>query len=282
MIPEKEAEKFKQRMDEVLVGFDNNTDLRKLYNEIIINKNFEALRLKSRRQLKQLHGLYFGMARLLLFLARERVQKLREFELFTESLIPIRSDVNDYDEFLSPEKTGKVSSFGPHDPTVQAQKYVYASFDQITHSMSMNRPIKIDQNGLDDKAQIVMLDIAETFVRNQINPDQVLAAYLNNVFSYKLGKKIIAAYLALIFDNAEEAVKFLKNNNTRNIAQRWEERAVDIFKHYSERDFSEKYKLVLARMKDLLDKFGIEPPLALEVRILYSAKSDGLLHPKKK
>lgn len=271
MISNRSAGDTRQYMDNALQELNANPKLKDLYETIILNQDFSVLEKKTKSQLKALHALYYEWARHLPFLRRGRRKRLKEFEEFTESMSPIRSDPGNYEEFLSPAKSGNISSFGPQDPIVQAQKYVYASFDTIPHSMAVSFPTKIDEKNIADRSQITMMDIVEIHARasRSFSSSGTLQKYIDNLFSYRLGKKLIAVYLAYIFEDVEEARSFLKDGFVRSEAQNWEELLPNPFKKDQK-----KYEDMIAKMRYIKDQFGIEPPLALEVRILDSAKID--------
>ena len=172
----------------------------------------------------------------------------------------VRSDKRDTDTFESPRRHGNTSSIGPQDILVQADNYVYASFDQTPHYMartSQNQR-EIDPNGIEDRTELVMQDIANLHARYS---DGLAKAYLSNTFDLETGKDILAEYLAYVFESPEEAIKFISLNNHPRDTQRWDTLL----------DEPENER-VISKMKELKKELGIEPPLSLEIRIRSFAK----------
>jgi hypothetical protein len=140
----------------------------------------------------------------------------------------------------------------------------------------------IDEGAISASAEIVMQDIANVIARENHRP---IAHYLNNLFNYHTGKKILAQYLALVFITPEEAVRFLSKNNSPRHAQRWDDDILspipaevpyipkedeEIAREKwmrAENDAVRRAEEITAMMKQILEKTGIEPPLSLEVRI---------------
>lgn len=269
-------------------ALDKDSDLKRLYESVIENGDQEALREKSALQVKELRDLFFGDIRVWqVKKKRERKQKLRLFEDFVRGLAPVRADKNDHDEFLSPDQTGNVSSFGAQDILVHAHEYVYASFDQIGHLMSQGpNQRRLDRTDIAPRTQIVMNDVANVMARVQ-HGEGFLKKYLTNVFDFENGQEILALYLASVFDTPDQALHTLRNTSGHpEAAQRWDKRDV---LYYRDREYSptsikdaqaqtqreeQLTRTFVARMKAILEQTGIEPPLSLELRIRGSARQE--------
>ncbi|KKS39325.1 MAG: hypothetical protein UU98_C0002G0041 [Parcubacteria group bacterium GW2011_GWD2_42_14] len=199
-----------------------NPDLRTLYSDIIEQNNFDRLREKSELQLYNLKTRYFGDLHPEDNEFAQKEEKIREFTQFVENLIPVRVDPNEYDEYISPERSGNIKSFGPQDILVRSDQFVYGSFAEIGHLMSQGRNQRLlDIDDIAPRAQIVMQDIANIVAR--VGGDQsAVEKYLLNLFDWENGKKILAFYLASVFDTTQQAMDALSGTGGNpQIAQRY-------------------------------------------------------------
>ncbi len=277
------AKEIETALDRAFEEIDGRPDATVQFEQVLVAGNPEALRENGNRQAEKMRA------------AWERDQesdpsapeRLAQFRGFVAGLAPIRGDRPNlaYDEFVSPRISGSISSFGPSDVLVQADRYVYGSFDGIAHAMS-GRPegaYRLDENDLRDRAQIVMQDIANVIPRAVNAP---IGKYLDNVFDYQNGKEIIARYLSMVFETPDEARSFLRSNNQMQQAQLWDrgmlhagavadipyqdgDTAETIRARYDAEELASKARLaqIESKMKRILAETGIEPPLSLEIRI---------------
>lgn len=109
--------------------------------------------------------------------------------------------------------------------------------------------------------------------------------YLDNLFDFENGQKILAVYLALVFETPEHAHAALSTSRGYPMhAQHWD--SMDLLYYQesgyvaSSRDDSLAQEqreasitqAFLEKMKFVLEKTGIEPPLSLEIRVKDSAR----------
>ena len=261
-----------------------NPDLRTLYSDIIEQNNFDRLREKSELQLYNLKTRYFGDLHPEDNEFAQKEEKIREFTQFVENLIPVRVDPNEYDEYISPERSGNIKSFGPQDILVRSDQFVYGSFAEIGHLMSQGRNQRLlDIDDIAPRAQIVMQDIANIVAR--VGGDQsAVEKYLLNLFDWENGKKILAFYLASVFDTTQQAMDALSGTGGNpQIAQRWENmftyynrsfkpKSTEEFLAQKSRD-EEQTLIFRERMQKMLENTGIEPPLSIEIRVKDTAKT---------
>ena len=277
------AGEIQKALDRAFEEVEGEPETKKRFETIVVDGSPDALRENGNRQAEKMR------------VAWERDQesdpsaaeRLGRFREFVAGLRPIRGDRPNlaYDEFVSPQISGTVASFGPQDVVVQADRYVYGSFDGIAHAMSgrPERAYRLDEDDLRDRAQIVMQDIANVVPRAKDGP---VGKYLDNVFDYKNGKEIIARYLSMVFETPDEARSFLGSNNQMQQAQLWDRGALyagpiadvqyqdgdtaeSIRARYDAEELASKARLaqIEAKMKRILAETGIEPPLSLEIRI---------------
>jgi hypothetical protein len=166
---------------------------------------------------------------------------------------------------------------------VHAERFVYGSFAEVGHLMSQGpdqRRLSIED--IAPRAQIVMQDVANMVAR--VSGDgSFVKKYIQNLFDWGNGKKILALYLASVFDTPQQARDALSivGGNPR-IAQRWEEAFTYYdrsFKPNSTEEFNtqknkdkEQTQVFRERMQRLLKDTGIEPPFSIEIRIKDSAR----------
>jgi hypothetical protein len=270
-VPIKETEIDRVRSDSylkhALEEFANNPETKRLYDGILLEGDHELLTQKSRMQLKELEEFYIESNAENLSSAKE---KLAAFHQWTSNLKPVRSDSNkSLTEFKSPKLSGKAEHSGYHgyDALVQAYNYVYASFDGIKHNLSYGDAVTLDESDLEDRAEVVMQDVADMVVGEK---KSLVRNYINNLFDYKTAKMILAVYCASIFENPKEAQDFFhRNNGGRLFVEGWDK---DKYPESPDKAQRLRDEEIISQMKNILAKFGIEPPLSLEVRIKDCAK----------
>lgn len=250
------------------------------YRALLLEGDRDALRRKSLAQAGELQEVYFGATsepRMWNIRARrerrEKEDRLERFRQLVRSLKPVRGDRRNASVFESPRRTGNISSFGSVDVLVQADNYVYASFDRMGHHMSREGR-RIDERDIEERAEIVMQDAAEISTRAENGKCDFLRSYLRNMFDYENGKEILALYFALIFESPEEARRFIEAYAQRAYAENWEE--------YIEGETrgndggiipAERTAEIVRGLKELHKRFGLEPPLTIEIRIPDAAKT---------
>jgi len=287
-------ERRSELLDDPLVKKELNlisqdSELKDLYQNIIINSDFDKLREKSESQVSNLEKIYFSsISKYDIDALNQKIEKLASFTEFIERLIPIRADSNDYPEYKSPELTGEFNSYGPADVIVKSEQFVYGSFSKIGHLMSKSnthdniQPRILDVQDIAPRAQIIMNDVENVPARTK-GGESYVQKYIENLFDYENGKKILALYLACIFDTPHEAEdlfsqaegypvkaqhweQFLTYHNTHNEIHSTE----DFLKHQAE-DL-EKLNSFKKKMTILLEDTGIEPPFSIEIRVKDYAK----------
>lgn len=276
----KHAEHVRKFLDQVAEEFAHDPQTEERCSRILIEHDSIALRENGERQRNAIAQYWQeqngGDAK-----AKAR---LAAFVVFTQCLQPVRADKPGlpYTQFESPRRVGAAASFGAQDTAVQADRYVYGSFDGIRHNMARGNSYRLDEAAIADRAEIVMQDIANVIAREGAQP---MKRYIDNLFDYRNGKQVLAYYLASVFESPKEAERFLERNNGMQQAQRWDEGFLSPVMdevHVQEGDDdatvrarwqeaemkSDRRKEEIERaMKDILAATGIEPPLSLEVRI---------------
>lgn len=271
-----------------------NSEVNRLYKEIILNENLVVLKEKTAKQIEELSRLFFKYPRI--FHIRYNLVQKEKLEVFTEyveTFKPIRNDNGNHDEFKCPELTGNLNSYGGLDPLVKAERYVYASFDRMAHQMSGKlgvspNTVELSEEGFEDRAQIVMNDIANVSPRALRQGGGLMEKYLTNLFDYEGGKKVISLYMALVFD-APRDVEYTFDGNTSLMAQLWDKdddffelgNDYDLQRGKTSMEASEIRKTVITEkrrrfgrnMKRILRETGIEPPCSLELRIRNQVKA---------
>ncbi len=249
--------------------FAESPEQREVFEQILIEGDRKALENKTKKQLTQINTHYFGKHPLRHPVRTvKRQAKRKKFQKFVNALKPVRHDKKEFDVYKSPRTTGEIQSYGAQDLIAQADAYVYASFDGIRHHMTRSNEYlrELDSGEMESRGEIVMQDMANIEARHH---DLPTSAYLNNVFDYKQGKDVLATYLAMVFESPQEATEFLQRNNRPQIAQHWE-RAITTSTNTLPAGVKRndaRYTEIRERMKEVLAKTGIEPPLSLEVRI---------------
>lgn len=199
---------------------------------------------------------------------------------------PIRVDINygiEYEwDFQAPihhPRKNRVSSWLDH--AVQEKNYVYCSFDSFPHHMSYNmwdKPIRdltedeckdkciyyVDHSQLEHKAEVVMMDIVNLYCSSK----WLLKSYMNNIFDYEWWKEVIAKYLSIVFDDIEEAERFILRNNGQYLVDNWLNWSFAVPDGMTE----ERVKEIQQQMKTIYEKTWLVPPLSTEVRIHDSVK----------
>jgi hypothetical protein len=196
-----------------------DSDLQNLYTEIIENGDRGTLIEKTQAQINAFAERYFSATTTdISDLFAE--QKLHQWVAFVEDLKPIRADKNDFPEYLSPEQTGVTSSYGPQDVLCYAEQYIYGSFSGIGHNMSRGVSVReLDEKDLRLRGQIVMNDVANVVARTPAG-DSIMKKYIVNLFDYEGGKKLLALYLAYVFESPEHAHAVLSREGGPLTAQR--------------------------------------------------------------
>lgn len=270
-------------LKEELSIIDKDPDLVSLYKEIIENNNFEKLREKSLQQVELLYKRFLCSEEMSEQELLARENKLKLFTEFVDNLTPIRADDNDYDEYRSPELSGVAKSYGSQDVLIHSEKFVYGSFREIGHLMSQGQNQKVlDVEDISPRAQIVMNDIANVIPRTPAGKS-FIEKYLQNLFDFENGKKVLALYLASVFETPQQALDMLQGaGGTPHQAQRWEDFLVYQTKNIQaetteeylikKQEDQENSTLFINRMKSILEDTGIEPPLSIEIRIKDTAK----------
>lgn len=262
-------------------------ELQQQYTSIIEHGDSTALREKSRAQLANLEKMYYGTFSVFTLGDRLRKRnKIKSFGEFVDTLAVVRADKNEHAEYLSPEQTGISASYGPQDVMVHAEQFVYASFTEIGHGMSQGKhQRKLDMQESAPRAQMVMNDIANVVARTP-GGETFMKKYLANVFDFDTGKKILATYLASVFDTPQQAIDMIgRAGGQPMVAQQWDQGLgrLDYRDSTFQGNSSEEYHAqdardaelgarFISRMQEILAQTGIEPPLSIEVRIKDSAK----------
>lgn len=226
-------------------------DLSMLYRETLIEGNQNLLKQKTKKQIEVLHrlllseqqptGLLNGIRKRI-----EQAKKLKVFQTRISQLTPIRQDKNpELNEFICPRETAHTAKgwtqMGGWDGVVQANRYVFGSFDALPHFLAYPRwtpaakdtgyqhgaghdfrainPAqaksvclrKLDETDLESHAEIGMVDITPlAFSTTEHSGRGILKTYLDNIFDYRQGKKILAYYLACVFETPEAGLAFFQ------------------------------------------------------------------------
>jgi hypothetical protein len=147
----------------------------------------------------------------------------------------------------------------------------------------------LDDRDFQGRAEIVMMDIADVQVvignmeKHGIRKVPcMMKCYLDNTFDYQGGKKLLAVYLASVFDSVEEAQSFFLENVGRELAESWykplgiEEEFSRMkptpMKNETTNHALQRLRTEHQRMVDIFNETGIMPPLELEIRIPDRAK----------
>ena len=264
-----------------------DSELERLYQHIIEKGDFRVLQEKSAKQVNQLSDRYYGPTTLRSFIERRHKKaKLKLFEEFVKNLAVVRADSKKFDEYKSPEQTGEVKSYGPYDIMAHSEQFVYGSLAKIGHMMSQGgNQNTLDTNDIAPRAQIIMNDVANVAARTH-QGESIMKKYINNMFDFENGQRILALYLASVFDTAEQAEDVLsRSGGIPSQAQRWDSTFPPIYHSRTnrpstqeenraqieaEKELSQKF---LTNMMSILAETGIEPPLSVEVRVKDSAKT---------
>lgn len=247
--------------------------LRAGYEKLIMRGDQEALRQKSERQLQTLTEMYYGPFSLTGLLERKAKQhKLERAREWVRSLRPTRADEDRRKKFESPRRTGHAASFGALDVLVDADSFVYGSFDKITHTMARSmQPNFLREDELAPRAQLLMNDVVNVTARHGRDGKTCMESYMTNMFDYRVGKEILAVYIAMVCDEPEHAESLFRTDPANQ--QHWDEYdGLYVNDRSYEGDdwiaHNEKLsKTYTDRVKAIMQKTGIEPPLSLEVRV---------------
>lgn len=263
-------------------ALDDNPDLKRLYQQIIEQGDTVVLREKGQRQVQELQQIYMeGTNFFNVREKRSKKKKLDMFVAFVDSISVVRRDARDVKKFKPPVDTGNVSSYGAYDVLTHSEEYVYASFDAFAHLMARGSS-DVHQLDMDRSApaEIVMNDVANVGPRANREGIPMMQKYLANTFDFETGKQILAIYLATVFETPDQAAAILNSaGGAPQIAQQWDT-FTKPFSYTSGReaaDAAEYYRIAqedeavvsaaIDKMKKLLERTGIEPPISMEVRI---------------
>lgn len=247
------------------------------YREIMLENNYTALQEKTKKQIQELEERYLvDRSPSLPPTPEARKEHLALFQVFVRDMHPVRDEKRqDIDTLLSPRQLGFTSSFGGQDPFVQADAYVYASFNHIRHPMARDGNAVLDEAEAQTRGQILMQDIANMGTAGLGNRDRRYHDYLTNTFDYAGGKEVLALYLAMVFHDPKEAAQFFKTFSGVQYAQRWPEQETDsgmneeqITPHFTRGRVRE----ITRQMRLLMEQTRIQPPVSLEVRLPGSAR----------
>lgn len=298
---------------EAVSDLNKNPSALDFYRQVILGENQEYLKMATKEKIARLESMqpnlrgafkkgFYGMRDLIL-----SKRKRTDFKVFTSSLQPVRRDSNFTieGEFRSPFSLGLQNGTGGYDTPVLASHYVYGTFDEVSHPMGSKLPnvderaqdkgyYYLDKEDIKERAEIVMMDIADVQVcTNKLGKSAILT-YLDNLFDYEGGKEVLALYLAYVFEDLAEAQKFLSENCTRYTAESWYKgygpnrfgtHPLDYddgsqFKYIDAegkrvefaQDTTGRLKRIQKRMREVFDATGILPPLELEIRVRDYAK----------
>ena len=270
-------------LDDAAKELHDDPALAASFRTIILEGNRGALKEKCRRQIEDLQRAYFGQVpRLAWFRRRKLTENLERFRRWIGDGNVIRQDgrLPHLEEFQAPYLTGNVNSYGYMDTLVQADKYVYASLDVIPHHMTSGtkeHQAVIDTQDANARGEIAMMDIAHIAHRHDEHggKSHACAAYMRNLFDFEGGKEILALYLAFVFDDPREAFIWINGSSDPNTVEHWDERTDERGHQFRDEEGqwqwasvpAERTREIVKRMVFLLQKFGLEPPLAAEVRI---------------
>jgi hypothetical protein len=272
-----EAEAFNQELDADPIFAAQ-------YRQILLENNYAALQEKTKKQIQELEGRYFfDRSPSLPPTPEAREEHLALFQALVRDMRPVRAERRqDIDTLLSPRQLGFTSSFGGQDPFVQADAYVYASFNYIRHPMARDGNAVLDEAEAQARGQIVMQDIANMGTAGLGNHDHRYHDYLTNTFDYAGGKEVLALYLAMVFHNPQEAVQFFKTFSGVHYAQHWlkEETVPGMDEEQITPHFTRgRVRKITKQMRLLMEQTHIQPPVSLEVRLPGSARIIRREHP---
>lgn len=262
----------------VIPFLNSNNYFYYLYQKLIIDNDFKVLIKKTKKQITQLENIYYSKIKLF---ERKKTKKLKIFENEISKLKPIKSDDISQikNEFLCPNITKKIRSFGYQDIIILSPKYVYGSFNKIfTHNMSQNNPIILNEKDILNKTQIVFIDISNIIPLANNRKRNFLELYLTNIFDYNYGKKLLAIYLAIIYEDWNEVKLINIFNKSKKYAQSWFQQNIPfdskLFDPYKLKfvDITNRKNEIFQIMEYINKETGIEPPLNFELKILNSAK----------
>lgn len=268
-----------------------NPKLRILFESNMIRGDQECLRTKTTEQIQQLKKFYADET-LTPVEDQTREEKLLSFQKFTDALVPLRRDANIHttdipDSFYSPRSLDLNRGDNTYDLLPQGGAYVYGSFNNISHNMAgghMADPSQIkemqaqhlfflDQDDIADRAEIVMMDVAEIKPRKE--QETIIEMYLNNIFDYRGGKEILAYYLSAVFRSVEECMEITQAWSDRDVTQTWnrhEDDFVEFHKMCTPNIEEGRIREIYKKIQEIYEHTSLMPPMQLEVRVRNSAK----------
>ena len=269
----------------------SNPELYELVKSNMVDGDQTELRKKTNRQVETLKKLYDEQRE------PERGQdvedeKLASFVQHVDSFIPFRKDKDinkskTHESFQSPRMLGIERGDHGYDFIPQSGAYVYGSFDKLSHDMAgqnldspkSNEELKddgmyiLDESDIEDRAEIVMIDIAD--VKPRQDGEEAVEMYLNSLFDYGGGKKILAYYLALIFTDVKECAHITRQWGSRFVAEKWNRHEDDFVNSHKNDDPDlpeQRIREIYRKIQEIYKETSIMPPVQLEVRVRDSAK----------
>jgi|GEM_PF-6744782 len=313
-----DAEKSGYYLAQAVKDLNQDPEALEFYRAVLLDGDIQHLKSETKKHIQKMKELvqpgFLSLLKTRGYLAiketiRER-QRIAEFLAYAKNLKPVRHDLDlTIDEFRSPKALGLKNGSQGYDLPVAASHYVYATSDQIAHPMGNIRHKQdyineigdvfvpkdhgyryLDEADIVNRAEIVMMDIADVGVCTRRLEKSAILTYLNNVFDYEGGKEILGYYLAYVFEDLDDANRFLSQNCTRECAEAWQKdygfdqnRLSDLGSHFRywdengemvsfEDDTTGWLRRIQKRMREVFDATGILPPLELEIRIRDHAK----------
>jgi len=297
-----------EHFEKALQGLRQDLGLRRAYQDILVKNNREILENKSQDQLEKLTQDYFGQTtfweRALPWkkkrVEQERQQKEARLDTFRKYISELKGVIS------SPNNEAALSDQERQISNEAAFTNV-SLLDQRQNLLSGSRlfepsDTKIKKSALKDSGQIVMNDLDHMAKRTV--PERTLPSFINNVFDWETGQEILAVYLASVFDNPEEATRFLNdpyNKNATGWSFRLKPAKFDIPGDLRERQSKPgltneerddigteilisktnqgiasnvRAEEISRKMAKIWDKTGLYPPLNLQVRVAKMAVSE--------
>lgn len=232
---------------------------RNIYERIVLGKDRALLEQKTARQYEALLERYASSD------IPGGEERLAAFNEYIGAMRPVRSERRkDIDVLKAPRLTGTTSSFGPQDAFVQADAYVYASLDGLRHAMAANGETYLVDTDVAERGELIMQDIANVGTAGMGNADRRYRDYLANLFDYAQGKRVLALYLASVFESPAEAEHFFQAFQGPRFAQTWAQ--ID-GGYATDKVPAERLERIVSRMRTLMEETRIQPPMSLEVRV---------------
>ena len=216
--------------------FEKNKKLKNLYIQLINDFDFKVLKSKSKSQIVEIKKLYFG--RFSIFNPKKHLIKKDRLIYFTKFV-----------NSLKPAEDFTAQRLGIWQRMVKSQNLKVANFNVFANLNSKDF-LDLKSNKFKNKIQIQFCEIETCHERSE----EMMKKYLNNLFDYQSGLKILSYYLALVFRDEKEAINILSNKN-KDFSEKWD---------LKPNKFSGK---IIEQMKIVLSKTGIEPPFGIKIRI---------------